>query len=56
MKHPQLIYLITTIASVLAEGKTTQEISLLAVVFSQLGDTLATIAMQKEFCESSDQS
>lgn len=48
----QLISAITAAAALLAEGKTAQELALLAVVFTQLGDTLATIATQKDICDS----
>ena len=48
----QLISAITAAAALLAEGKTAQELALLAAVFTQLGDTLATIATQKDICDS----
>lgn len=41
---------VTVLASSLAEGRSTEEISLLAAVLTQLGDTLATIAAQNAFC------
>ena len=48
----QLAATITALAAVLAEGRTTEEISLLAAILTQLGDTLATIAAQQAICES----
>lgn len=42
---------ITAAAAAMAEGRSGDEISLLAAVFTQLGDTLATIALQKSICE-----
>ena len=48
----QLTATITAIAAILAEGRTTDEISLLAAILTQLGDTLDTIAAQKAICES----
>lgn len=47
----ELISAITALAAALAVGKTPGEISFLGVVFTQLGDTLATIAAQRELCE-----
>lgn len=41
---------ITAVALALAEGKSTAETSLLGAIFTQLGDTLATIAAQQELC------
>ena len=46
----ELIASITALAAVLAKGRTADEITQLAVVFTQLGDTLATIAFQKGLC------
>lgn len=48
----QLTATITGLAAVLAQGRTTEEISLLAAILVQLGDTLATIATQQALCES----
>ena len=47
----QLAAGITALAAVLAEGKSPDEIALLGVAFAQLGDTLATISLQKAICE-----
>lgn len=46
----QLVTTITAFAVALSEGKTSEEISVLAAILVQLGDTLATIATQKTFC------
>lgn len=42
---------VTAVAAAIAEGRGGDELSLLAAVFTQLGDTLATMAMQKSICE-----
>lgn len=42
---------ITALAAAIAEGRSGEELSLLAAAFTQLGDTLATIAVQKSICE-----
>lgn len=41
---------ITATAIAIAEGKSEDELSLLAAFFTQLGDTIATIAVQKNIC------
>ena len=40
----ELVLFISTLAIAIAKDKSTDEINLLSVIFSQLGDTLATIA------------
>lgn len=47
----QLTAAITALAAFMAEGRSADEISLLAAVLTQLGDTLATISIQKSICE-----
>ena len=47
----QLVTALTAAAVALSEGKSPEEISVLAAVLTQLGDTLATIAAQKTLCE-----
>ena len=47
MNPCELTALITTIANILSSKLTNEEITLLAAVFVQLGDTLATIATTK---------
>lgn len=41
---------ITAIAAAIAEGRNADEIALIGAALTQLGDTLATIAVQKNFC------
>ena len=50
MNSCELTASITAIANGLAKKLTVEEITLLATVFVQLGDTLATIAIQREIC------
>ena len=50
MNSCELISTITALAAVLAKGKTTEAISFLAVVFTQLGDTQGTIAIHQAQC------
>ncbi len=45
---------ITAVAVSLANGKSEDEINLLGSIFSQLGDTLETIAAQRALCQSSE--
>lgn len=40
--------LVTALAAAIAEGRTIKEVSLLAAMFVQLGDTLETIAAARE--------
>lgn len=42
---------VSALSVAIAEGRSSEEISLLAAVFSQLGDTLATIAAVMEIGE-----
>lgn len=42
---------ITAIANALACNLSTDEVTLLGTVFTQLGDTLATIATQRAICQ-----
>ena len=51
MKSLELTSAITAIANAIACKLTPGEIALLASVFVQLGDTLATIAAQRTLCE-----
>ncbi len=44
---------ITAIAAAIADGKSQDELQLLASVFNQLGDTIDTIAAQQAICQSS---
>lgn len=54
MQPCELVSSITAVACFLAQGESTEQIELMASIFSQLGDTLATIAVQKECCESKE--
>lgn len=51
MNSCQLTATITAIANGLSNVLSTEEIALLATIFVQLGDTLATIATQRAICE-----
>lgn len=50
----QLIAAITATAAAIADGKSEDEISLLGAIFTQLGDTLETIATQRSICSKLD--
>lgn len=50
MKNCNLVLYISALACKLAEGRTTNEINWLGALFSQLGETLETIAAQEELC------
>ncbi len=47
----ELVILISTIACAISKCSTDDEISLLSVIFSQLGDTLSTIITKREIDE-----
>ena len=51
MNSLELTSAVTALANALACRLTTSEISLLASILVQLGDTLATIAAQRALCE-----
>lgn len=51
MNPCELTAVITAIANAVARGHTPDEVALLGTVFSQLGDTLQTIAAQRSLCE-----
>lgn len=51
MNACELTTAVTALANALACGKSADEINLLGVVFTQLGDTLLTIGTQKGICE-----
>ena len=46
----ELTVSIAALANALAVGRSEEELSLLAAVLTQLGDTLATIAVQRGIC------
>ena len=50
MNSCELTASITAIANAIACNRSTDEINLLGVAFTQLGDTLLTIATQKSIC------
>ena len=51
MNSLELTTAITALANAISLRLTVEELSLLAGIFVQLGDTLATIAAQKALCE-----
>lgn len=51
MNSLELTSAVTALANALSCRLTTSEISLIASIFVQLGDTLATIATQRSLCE-----
>lgn len=50
----ELTLFVTAVANALAEGLSEKKLNLLGAVFTQLGDTLATIAAQTACCEKSE--
>ena len=54
MNSCQLTTSITAVANAISSKLSTDEITLLATVLVQLGDTLATIATQRAICEAKD--
>ncbi|QIB69739.1 hypothetical protein Ami103574_10580 [Aminipila butyrica] len=52
MTSCQVTVFITAVANIIAEDKSADELGLLAAMLTQLGDTLATIAVIKEASES----
>ena len=51
MNSCELVAYISTLACTISRCCSTEEVTLLAVVFTQLCDTLATILTQEELCE-----
>ncbi|MBC8546526.1 hypothetical protein H8711_06210 [Clostridiaceae bacterium NSJ-31] len=51
MNPCELTVAISALASSIARCLSDDELSLLAAVLTQLGDTLATISVQREICE-----
>ena len=45
MKSCEFLVIISTLACTIAKDKTQEELEVLAVFFTQLGDTLATISV-----------
>lgn len=54
MESCELVMAISALACCIAEGKSSDQIALISSVFSQLGDTLDTIAAQRELCTPGD--
>ena len=54
MNSPELTSAITALANVIACNLSGDEIALLASIFVQLGDTLATIAARESLCGNSN--
>lgn len=52
MNSTETVTLVTTLAVAIAKDKSSDEMSLLGSIFTQLGDTLTTIATQNDFNES----
>lgn len=50
MKSCDLVLTVTALACALSECCTQDELTILSVMFTQLGDTLATILTQEEIC------
>lgn len=50
----ELVLLVSTLAISIAKDKTNDELDLLSTIFSQLGDTLATISVARQCNEDSD--
>lgn len=51
MTSCELVTFITAAACAISKNCPQEELPVLAAAFSQLGDTLATIIAQKEFCD-----
>lgn len=53
MNSINLTVTVTALANAFAYSLTTEELALLASLFVQLGDTIATIAAERALCEKS---
>ncbi len=51
----ELPMMISAIACCIADGRSADEIALISSIFSQLGDTLDTIAAQQALCSPGNQ-
>ena len=56
MKSLELTSAVTALANAIASNLTINEIALIASIFVQLGDTLSTIAAQRNLCEEQNKS
>lgn len=54
VKPAELTFGITALANAVADPLRDDELALAAAFFTQLGDTLATIAAQRSWCEKRD--
>ncbi|MDO4330113.1 MAG: hypothetical protein Q4C66_12350 [Lachnospiraceae bacterium] len=52
MQSCELLMTVSALACCIAEGRSEDEIALLASIFSQLGDSLATITAREALCAS----
>ena len=50
MNACELTAAVTALANTMACGRTVDELNLMGVILTQLGDTLFTIAAQREIC------
>lgn len=50
MRSCELVTLITVIACSITECYSSEELPVIAAIFTQLGDTIETILAQEEFC------
>ena len=50
MQSCELAMLVTSLACCIAQDRSDEEIALISSIFSQLGDTLATISAQEALC------
>jgi len=50
MRSCEFVTLITAIACSITECYSSEELPVIAAVFTQLGDTIATMLAQEEFC------
>ena len=51
MKPCELTAAVTALANTIARGQSVDELNLLGVILTQLGDTMFTIAAQREICK-----
>lgn len=51
MDECELVTLISLVACSISKCCSTEELALMAAVFTQLGDTIATILAKRELCE-----
>ena len=51
MNACELTAAVTALANSIARGRSVDELNLLGVILTQLGDTLFTIAAQREICK-----